>query len=185
MLRRVTRFRCICLFYAPLSFLTACEPAFAEMPAIDVSAGVREAVLGIMSYSRWPQPPPALRLCVVGQPDYADALFAGAMQVGKTPVDVSRKALRTGDISGQCDAVYTGGIDAAERRSLRPQLASHPILTITEDDPTCSDGSMFCLDTSGTGAHVGFAVDLDSIARSGVQVNPRVLLLGRRPKAAP
>jgi hypothetical protein len=43
---------------------------------------------------------------------------------------------------------------------------------------------MFCLNLAAGGATAGFAVNLDSVARSGVAVNPRVLLLGRRRNAS-
>jgi hypothetical protein len=160
-------------------------PALAQAPVSDISAAVKQAVLGIMSYTRWPERPSSLRLCVTGQPRYAASLLAGPVRLGDVPVNVSREALGSGQLGARCDAVYAGGTNASEWQLLRLQLAGHPILTITEDDPQCSAGSMFCLDTAGPDAQVGFAVNLDSVARSGVQVNPRVLLLGRRRKPAP
>jgi hypothetical protein len=157
----------------------------AQRPADDTSLGVKQAVLGIMSYTRWPGSRIGLRLCVVGQPRHAAALFDGQIRLGATPVAVSRNSLQASQLGAQCDAVYEGTTSAEERQLLHLQLAGHPILTITEDDPTCSGPSMFCLDTGGHDPRVGFAVNLDSVARSGVEVNPRVLLLGRRRKPAP
>jgi hypothetical protein len=165
--------------------LLALLPAHAEVGSDEISAGVRQAVLGIMSFTRWPAPITRVRLCVVGQPGYAGALFGTPMQFGDTPVAVSRRAVQSGDLGGQCDAVYAGAMADAERETLHRQLLGHPVLTMTEDDPQCSGHSMFCLDTAGAGAHVGFGVNLDSVARSGVAVNPRVLLLGRRRKSTP
>ncbi len=182
MLRRLGRFRCIC-FCMSLSCLMAWEPARADAPNSDVAAGVRQAVIGILSYTRWPQPTPALRLCVVGHPDYAAALFGGAMQIGKAPVTVSQNAAGASDIGTRCDAVYSGQMPQAEQQHLRQLLSGHPVLTITEDDPPCSGSNMFCLDLAAGSATAGFSVNLDSVARSGVAVNPRVLLLGRRRKA--
>jgi hypothetical protein len=168
-----------------LSCLTAWRHACADTPPSEVAVGVKQVVMGIMSYTRWPEQPPTLRLCVVGEPGYATALFAGGMQIGKTPVAVSRNPRLSGDISAHCDAIYAGPMAQTQRLSLRKNLAGHPVLTIAEDDPPCVGGSMFCLDLTRPGTTTGFAVNLDSVARSGVAVNPRVLLLGRRPKAAP
>jgi hypothetical protein len=159
--------------------------AVADPPPPDVSISVRQAVLGIISYTRWPRKLAAQRLCVVGQPSHAGALSDGPTQIGGIPLIVSRSTLPADHIGNECDTVYTGALTETETLSLHRQLAGHPVLTITETDPSCSGTSMFCLDTTGEGGHVFFAVNLDSVARSGVLVNPRVLLLGRRKKTQP
>jgi hypothetical protein len=156
----------------------ALVPALAEVPPHDVAAGVRQAVLGIMSYTRWPTSLSRVRLCVVGEPVFAAALFDPPMQFGGTTIAIGRRAVQAGDLGTQCDAVYVGAMAAAEGEALHHELLGHPVLTITEDDPHCSGPNMFCLTTHGL--PVGFSVNLDSVARSGVAVNPRVLLLGRR-----
>ncbi len=157
--------------------------AVADQPSADISTGVRQAVLGIISYTRWPKKPAAQRLCLVGQPSHAGALFDAPMQVGGSPVIVTRHALQSDRIGDECDTVYSGALTGLETDALHRQIAGHPVLTISEDDKSCSGASMFCLDTTGAGGKVFFAVNLDSVARSGVLVNPRVLLLGRRRKA--
>jgi len=159
--------------------------AAADQPPADISLGVRQAVLGIISYTRWPQKPATQRLCIVGEPAHAGALFDGPMRIGGTPLLVTRNALEAGQLGQACDTVLAGALTRYESDTLHRQVAGHPVLTITEDDPTCSGTSMFCLDTTGPGQQVFFAVNLDSVARSGVLVNPRVLLLGRRKKTQP
>ena len=56
--------------------------------------------------------------------------------------------------------------------------AGQPLLTISEVAADCATGGMFCLDITPQG--VSFELNLDSMARSGVRVNPRVLGLARR-----
>lgn len=158
--------------------------AAADQPPADISFGVRRAVMGIISYTRWPNKRATQRLCVVGQPLHAGALFSPT-QIGDTPLVVTRRALQVGDVGDECDTVYTGALTGTETDALHRQIAGHPVLTITENDPSCSGPSMFCLDTAGKGGNVFFAVNLDSVARSGVLVNPRVLLLGRRKNTRP
>ena len=138
--------------------------------------------MGIVSYSRWPVDLPQLRLCVIGPTDYADDLLAVAGQAsGRT---ITARRLPPGGSPGEgCDIVYLGRIGDAERRQLFSHLAGHPVLSISEQDETCSVGSMFCLDVHGT--QVSFQINLDSVARSGVRVSPKVLQLGRRKEAAP
>jgi hypothetical protein len=159
--------------------------AAADQPPADISFGVRQAVMGIISYTRWPKQLTSHRLCVIGQPDHAGALFDLPMQIGGTPVIVTRYALAADHIGEACDTVYAGALTAPESDALHRQVAGNPVLTITENDPSCSGAFMFCLDTTGAGGRVFFAVNLDSVARSGVLVNPRVLLLGRRKKSQP
>jgi hypothetical protein len=178
---------CVGVFY--VACLYALVPALAEVPSDDTATGVRQAVLGIMSYTKWPGSPTKVRLCVVGQPGFAEALLDSPMQFGATQVEVDRRAVEGGGLGDRCDAVYAGAMEAPERDALHRQLVGHAVLTMTEDDPHCSGQTMFCLDIAQTGARagspVGFSVNLDSVARSGVAVSPRVLLLGRRRKPSP
>ena len=60
-------------------------------------------------------------------------------------------------------------------------VAGHPVLTISENDPSCTAGGMFCLNVDGE--RVSFDINLDAVARSGVRVHPNVLNLARRPGA--
>ena len=56
------------------------------------------------------------------------------------------------------------------------------MLTISERSALCRIGAMFCLNHQGEGP--GFEVNLDSIARSGLRISPKVLQLARS-KAVP
>ncbi|WP_437358358.1 YfiR family protein [Inquilinus limosus] len=151
-------------------------------PPRDGVAAVRQVVMGIISYTRWPVEPPQLRLCVIGPAEYADGLLAGATQPSGRPVKAIR--LAPGASPGNdCDVVYLGRIDEAERRQLFSRLAGHPVLSISEQDDSCTVGSMFCLRVQGT--QVSFQINLDSVARSGVRVSPKVLQLGRRKETSP
>lgn len=146
----------------------------------DPAPAVRQVVLDIMSFTRWPEPRAELRLCVVGQPVYADAFFRGEMQVGGVGVRPQRLGAGDERLGMACDAVYQGPLTPPERESLGRNIAGHPVLTMGETVPGCIEATMFCLQVRG--ATVTFASNLDAIARSGVKLNPRVLLLGRRPQ---
>ncbi|MBA5845339.1 YfiR family protein, partial [Escherichia coli] len=58
----------------------AANPANAPVSSHDTT--VRQVVLGIISFTRWPTTPVRLHLCITGRPDYArgltDSLEAGS-----------------------------------------------------------------------------------------------------------
>lgn len=152
-------------------------PAAALTQAEARSASVAAVVLGILSYARWPGMSTDLRLCVLAPTQYADALL------GQPHVSVGRKVIPqrymvdSPDLAHACDAIYTGVLTSEEKRVLYGRLNGQSVLSISEDDPECTVGPMFCLDVSD--AQVAFQVNLDSVARSGVRINPNVLKLGR------
>lgn len=147
------------------------------------SAAVLEEVLGILSYTRWPVEPAELRLCVIGQVRYADDLMGGATQASGRPVVGRRLPPLSVGIGTGCDIVYLGAMGDADRQRVFSQLSGRPILSISEQDTTCTVGSMFCLQVEP--AQISFLVNLDSVARSGVRVSPKVLQLGRRRASQP
>ncbi|RQR65080.1 YfiR family protein [Burkholderia sp. Bp9126] len=143
-----------------------------------LDAAVRQVVLGIISFTRWPTTPVTLHLCVTGRPDYARGLIA-TLQAGSTQLDVERVRFDDASLGMACDVVYLGTLSGDERTRVSAAVAGHPVLTISEHDPTCTAGSMFCLNVDGE--RVTFDVNLDAVARSGVRVHPNVLNLARRP----
>ncbi|MFD1561047.1 YfiR family protein [Paraburkholderia silviterrae] len=148
-------------------------------PAISPrDAAVRQVVLGIISFTHWPTPPARLHLCVTGQPDYAHALV-DTLQAGSTPLDVQRLHFDDAALGKACEIVYLGNLTDDERQQVSATVAGHPVLTIAEHDPSCTAGSMFCLNVDGN--RVTFDINLDAVARSGVRVHPNVLNLARRP----
>ncbi|WP_321787943.1 YfiR family protein [Burkholderia pyrrocinia] len=143
-------------------------------------SAVRQVVLGIISFTRWPTTPVRLHLCVTGRPDYARGL-TDTLQAGSTMLDVQRVRFDDPALGMVCDVVYLGTLSDDERTKVRAAVAGHPVLTISEHDPSCTAGGMFCLNVDGE--RVSFDINLDAVARSGVRVHPNVLNLARRPGA--
>ncbi len=154
----------------------AATPAAPAISSHD--SAVRQVVLGIVSFTRWPATPVRLHLCVTGKPDYAGGL-TDPLQAGSTVLDVQRVRFDDPALGIACDVVYLGTLDNDERARVRTALAGHPVLTIAEHDVSCTAGAMFCLTVEGE--HVTFDINLDAVARSGVRVHPNVLNLARRP----
>ncbi|MEB6334851.1 YfiR family protein [Serratia rhizosphaerae] len=139
---------------------------------------VTTVVLGIISYTRWSTPPNPVRLCVTAQTRYADGLFSPLLLEAPHPIKTQRLPLDSNILSQQCDVIYLGDVSNAQRRALIPRIAGHSILVISENDTECSAGSAFCLQPRGK--QIGFKVNLDALARSGVRVHPNVLQLARK-----
>ena len=178
--RRAAAWRGLCGAVALLcgSWLAA-APAWAqEIVTDDRSQEVAKTVLGILGYTRWPAMPQTVRLCVVGPTEYADELLKGGQLPGGRQVQVRRMRLDDDALLSQCEGVYAGMLGDGAWRQLRERLQSQPLLSISERQELCLIGCMFCLDVRGGG--VAFDTNLDSVARSGVRVNPRVLQLARR-----
>lgn len=145
--------------------------------------GVSRTVQGILGYTRWPGDMAVVRLCVIGPTEFADALLHEKnMSLGLQALQVRRVRLEDITGPGECDGIYAGQLSVQAWRELMQRLAGQPLLTISERGELCRVGAMFCL--RGRGEGLGFEVNLDSVARSGVRVNPKVLQLARQ-KTAP
>jgi len=159
-------------------------PAAPGSPGSPTAAGTREAnvrqvVLGIISFTRWPTTPAKVRLCVSGNTDYARDLLAGPLPSAGLPVEAQRLPVGDPAVATSCDALYLGAVSDAERRQVLSSIAGHPMLTISERNDSCTLGTMFCLNIDAD--RVTFDINLDTVARSGVRVHPNVLKLARKP----
>lgn len=160
-----------------VSMAAACAQD-APPSAEDRSQAVASTVFGILSYTRWPTEPQTIRLCVIGPTEYADELLKGGVLPGGRRIAVRRMHLDDTSLLAECDGVYAGMLADDAWRRLTARTAGKPLLSVSERQDLCHIGGMFCLDVRPSG--VSFEINLDSVARSGVRVNPRVLQLARR-----
>lgn len=161
--------------------------ALAESDAINSAtlraSKVANVVYGIIGYTRWPQQPAVLRLCVIAPTEYADLLWHDNPREIGQPVQVTRLLASNPQLESECEAIYLGILPDEQRQALFARLVGKPILTISETTRECSEGSLFCLGIADE--RVAFKVNLDSVARSGLRIHPNVLQLGRRSEAQP
>ncbi len=165
-----------CLVAVPLASSGWCVHAQDEP---DASAGrqlsTAAIVWGIIGYTRWPEPPQALRLCLIGDSEHGGTLHgAGDGHRPEYGVDV-HEAVTAEDAAEHCDVLYVGKLSPEHLTSLIKLLTGRPVLTIGEEHDFCSFGGMFCLDDRPD--RKNFAANLDAISRSGLRVNPQVLRL--------
>jgi len=141
-------------------------------------SAVATIVAGIVSYTRWPPDTRSVRLCTLGQGRGVDEVLAcGDLGSAQLSVPVRAAGDAKTALDG-CDAIYVGTLAPGAVRRLLQKTVGRPLLTIGEGAEFCTDGGMFCLQTGAPA--VGLAVNLDAVARSGLQVNPRVLHIARR-----
>ncbi len=160
----------------------AAPAALAQASAADARRAqeVARVVAGINSYVRWPAPHPETLVCVFGNARYADALLEPA---GAGHLHAVRAVGDHEDGPGACQIAYLGALGALEHDRLMAHVIGRPVLSISEANPNCAAGSMFCLKFRDN--QVAFEVDLDAVARSGLRVHPNVLLLAKRKAATP
>lgn len=142
------------------------------------SDAATKMVLGIISYSRWPTPPPVIRLCVIAPTNYAEELFNPALMQTAHPIKTQRYSQPDASLAGNCDVVYLGDLKEQQRQELAANLSGQPVLTISEDYNECTLGSAFCLLLEDKQA--SFKVNMDALARAGIRVHPNVLQLARK-----
>jgi hypothetical protein len=139
-------------------------------------AEVAQVLFGIISYVRWPVARQEVRVCMLGAPRYGAAIVdTPASSLGQR---IRVKIPAVAGAASECDVVYMGSLPEGEREHLLAQIIGKPILSVAEPGTSCTVGTMFCLRLNE--AQIGFDVNLDAIARSGLRVHPNALQIARR-----
>lgn len=163
-------------FTTPQMAIQSASQTVVEDSADGMARGVNRMIGGIISYASWSGEPRATprTMCVIGAPRLSNAI---APRVAGGPlISVRRTTVAGATGDDGCDILFLGRMPAADRQRLIAWVRARPVLTITDDDPDCSYGAMFCL--SGRATSLSFSVNLDAIGRGTVRVDPRVLKIG-------
>ncbi len=166
-----------------LALLATAAPVFAEASKTPASLvlgagpdrfaeGVARTVASVLTYTRWPDRPNPVRLCVVGSARHAARLDDGELPGG---VVIKRRdvAANARDLGADCDALYIGALASPAMQRLTADVRRKPVVTIAESDPDCRGGAMFCLLFAAK--ELSFEMNVDAISRSAVRIDPRVL----------
>lgn len=165
-----------CQMTLALIFLTAERPVFAA--PVEQESAVRDIVSGIVSYTRWPALNGKPTLCIFSSSAYIMALSHGENDTRPfSPITVENEQQA---LTAKCDALYFGSETPERQQQIINSFQNRPLLTIAEQNSDCSFGSAFCLQMKSS--RLTFAVNLDALSRSGVRVNPDVLMLARNKK---
>lgn len=160
-----------------LILILAGTPAFAQ-ESPDAAKNVRVIVSGIVSYTRWPALTGQPRLCIFSSSRFASAL--GDSSDSALPYHPVLVRSEQDALAARCDGIYFGSESPTAQVQLTNKYPSNALLLIAEQNPECIIGSTFCLIINNN--EVRFAVNLDSLAHSGIRVNPDVLMLARNKK---
>lgn len=139
----------------------------------DEARAVAAMVRGIAAYARWPVAPNPMRICITGMTALGDAWLAD-----EGPLPSLRRVESGARLPvAQCDLAYIGRLDPATAQATYAVLRNQPVLTITDSDPLCRRGAMFCL--ARTNTNLSFSLNIDAATRSLNRIDPRVLRLAR------
>lgn len=160
-----------------LTLLLAGLPLYAA-DMTDEAKSVRSIVSGIVSYTRWPSLSESPRLCIFSSSRFTSAL--GDSHSGPLPYQPVIIRSEQEALTARCDGFYFGNESPTYQVELTNKHPSKALLLIAEQNPECIIGSAFCLIINND--EVRFSVNLDALSRSGVRVNPDVLMLARNQK---
>jgi len=150
----------------------------AARPAADASVAIARMILGIVGYARWPVGVDSHRVCLASDRLEMRAVGDQLLALGVRAVSVQWLGSDSGQWAANCDVAYLDNMPDGRRKTVLGQTLGRPILTISGGDPLCASGSLFCLELAGD--EIVLQANLDSIARSGIRINPRVLQLAQR-----
>ena len=159
----------------------ATEPA--ARPAADASVAIARMILGIVGYARWPAGVDSHRVCLASDRLETRAIGDRLLALGVRAISVQWLGSDSGQWAANCDVAYLENLPDGRRKSVLGQTLGRPVLTISGGDPLCAGGSLFCLELAGD--EIVLKANLDSIARSGIRVNPKVLQLAQRTGGRP
>lgn len=162
-----------------------CWTAAAQAQSAPPGRDLQHTLRGILSYTRWPQPPDPVRLCFIGSSPHVDALQRED-PVWPGPPQVRMLALQPSQpVAAHCDALYVGTLDAAQWPALAKAVDDQPVLTLCERSLPCLATGMVRLDFEASDQEVRFEVNMDAVARGRVRLHPQVLRLGARHHRSP
>lgn len=165
--------QCLCLCLCLASGPGAWAQAGAEPPP--QRPGVAALTLGLLEFTRWPHP--LDELCVSAGGPQARAV-AASLPAHPLRTRLSlREVAVDAELPDSCDAMlFEGWTENRQAQQLR-EHAQRPLLTLGLGAGFCSLGGAVCF---GQGVdQPAFEINTDALARSGLRVNPRVLLLTR------
>lgn len=133
-------------------------------------------VKSVLEYTRWPQRPEIINLCVVGPARFGEGFPYGSLDNG---VPIKRHSLRQLDpvAASDCDALYLGKVEHERARQWIALARGSSVVTIAENDPQCISEAIICL-IYGNNA-LSFQLNMDAVARSKVRIDPRIFRMSR------
>lgn len=156
------------------SFFIGLLLTFSSFCHANSSHNIYMMTLSILSYVKWTSDSPTL--CVVENTNTTH-LFTQTLNQQKSnfkviPITANEISTRT------CDAVFFSQTTPSFEQKTINNAANRSILSFSNNNAECEIGSVFCLYSSKSG-NTRFKVNLDSLAKTKIHIDPRVLLLAQ------
>jgi hypothetical protein len=168
--------RGVALAICVLLSIAACPQRAPEAAVIPPPTLTAAFLFNLARFTEWPTER-TITLCVLGDPDVADALdsLVGDRQINGEEVSVARlvsqRALR------QCQVLYIASTDIAEQTRALEQVARLPVLTVAKGEYFVRMGGIV-----GSFEEAGrkrFAINTDALLRAGLTMSSRLLGLAK------
>jgi hypothetical protein len=139
------------------------------------AGAVARTVRSLVEYTRWPQPPNPVEVCVAGPASHDDQIDGTRLADGRL---LRRRAVAaSGAALAGCDVLYLGKLPLQGQQALVAAVRGRGVLSVAETDPACQSEAMFCLVYQPRA--LSFRLNIDAVSRSGLRVDPRVLRLSQ------
>lgn len=154
-------------YFTLLLFLSSSTHAYSQQ-------NIYMMTLSVLSYVKWNTPSPTL--CII---DDASASISFNQLFNQQKFNFKSQDIRISEFSHtKCDAVFfSRGSAQLEQKTLNAAL-NQSTLSFSSNNPDCEIGSTFCFYTTKTGI-TRFKVNLDSLSKTKIHIDPRVLLLAQ------
>lgn len=130
--------------------------------------------LAILSYSKWDNVQRPI-LCVIDN-SYATTQFRNLND--QLEYDFRIKAVSASTfLHTDCHAAFFSTTPVYEQQQLISKYHLESLLSISNNNPNCEIGTIFCIYTEKQ--KVSFKVNLDTLGHSKIRIDPRVLLLAK------
>ncbi len=181
LLFRINKFTLIRIYFNEMAFFNFKKSlclgillSFCSLLHANSTHNIYMMTLSILSYVKWDNSAP--KLCIIDNPA-ASELFNKTFTQQQTRFQVS--AIQAQDLSSKkCDAVFFSQTTPLMEQKLIASSINRSLLSFSKSNYECEIGSIFCLYSAKTG-NTQFKVNLDSLAKAKIHIDPRVLLLAQ------
>lgn len=158
---------------------------FGYSQAQAVPHNANHLISGIMSYTTWESSQDQINFCKIdGSPKFISANIFNPTSPLIQPSNVKILNLESNELTSDppsinnyhCDVLYFVNTDDHLQQKIISQTTSRH-LSISENNPECTIGSSFCLYYRNQ--RFSFQVNLNSLKRSKIRVNSKVLMLSQ------
>ena len=149
--------------------------ATSNLSYANLSQNTYTTTLSILSYAKINTDQP--NLCIIANDSTISNQFSHFIKLHKYKYRIT--SINANEVkSTRCDAIFFGDSTPSTEQSTINRSMNASVLSFSINNTECELGSTFCLYSTKTGNTL-FKVNLDSLSRSNIHIDPRVLLLAR------